>query len=97
MSLLENLLLPRKKDILNVAHAHGARNVRIFGSVARGTESSSSDIDLLVEMDAGRGLIERVALKQDLEDLLGRSVDLVTDRTLSHYLRETIQAEARPL
>ncbi|MBI4990180.1 MAG: nucleotidyltransferase family protein [Rhodocyclales bacterium] len=97
MGLLENLLLPKKQDILNVARAHGARNIRVFGSVARGTESIASDIDLLVEMEAERGLIERVALKQDLEDLLGRTVDLVTDRTLSRYLRETILAEARPL
>ncbi len=97
MGLLENLLLPRRQDILNVAHAHGARNVRVFGSVARGTESPTSDIDLLVEMAAERGLIERVALKQDLEDLLGRPIDLVTDRTLSLYLRETILSEAKPL
>ncbi len=97
MGLLENLLLPKRQDILNVAHAHGARNVRVFGSVARGTDSPNSDIDLLVEMAAERGLIERVALKQDLEDLLGRSIDLVTDRTLSLYLRETILSEAKPL
>jgi len=97
MGLLENLLLPKKQDILAVARAHGARNIRVFGSVARGTESIASDIDLLVEMEAERGLLERVALKQDLEDLLGRSIDLVTDRTLSRYLRETILAEAKPL
>lgn len=97
MSLLNSLLLPKRQDILDVARVHGARNVRIFGSVARETESPASDIDLLVDMDAERGLIERIALKQDLEDLLGRSVDLVTDRTLSRYLRDTILAEARPL
>lgn len=97
MGLLENLLLPKRQDILDVADAHGARNVRVFGSVARGTESPTSDIDLLVDMAAERGLIERVALKQDLEDLLGRSIDLVTDRTLSPYLRETILSEAKPL
>jgi len=97
MGLLENLLLPKKQDILAVARAHGARNIRVFGSVARGTESIASNIDLLVEMEAERGLLERVALKQDLEDLLGRSIDLVTDRTLSRYLRETILAEAKPL
>lgn len=97
MGLLENLLLPKRQDILNVARAHGARNVRVFGSVARGTESSASDIDFLVEMEAERGLLERVALKQDLEDLLGRPIDLVTDRTLSRYLRETILSEAKPL
>ena len=97
MGLLENLLLPKKQDILAVARAHGARNIRVFGSVARGTESIASDIDLLVEMEAERGLLERAALKQDLEALLGRSIDLVTDRTLSRYLRETILAEAKPL
>ena len=97
MSLLDSLFLPKRQNILNLASAHGARNVRVFGSVARGTESPASDIDLLVDMDAERGLIERIALKQDLEDLLGRPVDLVADRTLSPYLREAILAEARPL
>ena len=76
---------------------YGIRRIRVFGSVARGTESSASDIDFLVEMEAERGLLERVALKQDLEDLLGRPIDLVTDRTLSRYLRETILSEAKPL
>jgi uncharacterized protein len=80
--------------ILRLAAAHGARNVRVFGSVARGTASETSDLDLLVAMEPGRSLLDLVALNQDLEDVLGRPVDVVTEGGLSPYLRDRILAEA---
>lgn len=90
-------LKSNREAILRLAAAHGARNVRVFGSAARGTATPGSDIDLVVEMEAGRSQLDLVALWQDLEDLLARKVDLVTDGGLSPYLREQIEAEARPL
>jgi predicted nucleotidyltransferase len=83
-----------RSAILRIAAEHGARNVRVFGSVARGTASETSDLDLLVAMDAGRSLLDLVALNQDLEDALGRPVDVVSEGGLSPYLRERILAEA---
>jgi predicted nucleotidyltransferase len=76
--------------------AHGGVAPRLFGSFARGEEGPDSDVDILVEMP-GRSLFDVVALKQDLEDLLDRRVDLVTPGALSPYLRDQILAEARSL
>jgi len=81
--------------IRETAARHGARNVRVFGSAARGDDRPGSDLDLLVDMDAGRTLLDLVALKQDLEDLLGRRVDVVTERSLSPHLRDAVLAAAR--
>jgi len=83
-----------REAILRLAVKHGARNVRVFGSVARGTASEASDLDLLVEMEPGRSLLDLVALNQDLEDALGRPVDVVTEGGLSPYIRDKILAEA---
>lgn len=83
-----------RAEILRVATEYGARNVRVFGSVARGQATASSDLDLLVNLDAGRSLLDLIALKQELEDLLGREVDVVTEAALSPYLREQVLREA---
>jgi predicted nucleotidyltransferase len=72
------LLRARKADIVRVAAAHGASNVRVFGSVARGTAGPVSDVDLLVDFEPGRTLVDHVGLWRDLEALLGRSVDVVS-------------------
>ena len=77
--------------------SHGAPRVRIFGSVARGDSGEGSDVDLLVALDEGRSLLDLVALKQEIEGLLHCSVDVVTDRALSLYIRERVLAEAVPL
>lgn len=87
----------RRADILRVAHAHGAREVRMFGSTARGEAHPGSDLDLLVELEPGRSLLDLVAIKQELEDLLGREVDVVTAAGVSPYLRQRILREAVPL
>lgn len=83
-----------RDDILRLAHEHGAYNIRLFGSVARGDEHPDSDLDLLVDMEAGRSLVDHVALKQDLEDLLGREVDVVTEKSLHPRLRDKVLREA---
>jgi uncharacterized protein len=88
------LALGERQDINRIATAHGARNVRVFGSVARGESSGSSDLDLLVEMTEGRSLFDLVALGADLEEALGVAVDVVTEKSLSPYLRDRVLAEA---
>jgi predicted nucleotidyltransferase len=90
-------LRSRRADILSLAARHGARNVRVFGSAARGEAGESSDIDLLVDLDPGRSLLDHVALVQDLEDLLGRRVEVVTGTALHWYIRDRVLAEAVPL
>jgi predicted nucleotidyltransferase len=85
------------EEILRVAARRGARNVRVFGSRARGEAGAESDVDLLVEMEPGRSLLDLVGLSQDLEELLGRPVDVVTEASLSPHLRGRVQEEAVPL
>ncbi len=87
-------LRARRQEILGSAAEHGARNVRVFGSVVRGESDASSDVDLLVEMEPGRSLIDLVGLWQDLQDMLGTHVDVLSDGGVSPHLRERIYAEA---
>ena len=84
-------------EILRVAHQHGATSVRVFGSRARGDHAADSDLDLLVGLDPKRSLLDLIAIQQDLEDLLGCKVDVVTENGLSPYIRERVLAEALPL
>jgi predicted nucleotidyltransferase len=89
-----DLLKFKRFEILSLAQAHGAHNVRIFGSVARGEAHADSDIDFLVEMDNGRSLLDLIELSQDLETLLQHKVEVLTDKGLSPYLEKRIHAEA---
>ncbi len=91
--ILENLAA----DIKTIARRHGAENLRVFGSFAKGVETASSDLDLLVDFEPGRDLLDLVGLKQDLEERLGLRVDVVTEQGMSPYLRSRILEEARPL
>jgi len=86
-----------REEILRIAASHGARNVRVFGSVARGDDRSDSDVDLLVEMEDERSLLDLVGLEQDLEELLQRKVDVLTDQSIHPAIRPRITAEARAL
>ena len=86
-----------REEILQLVDLHGAHNVRIFGSVARGQAGADSDLDLLVEFDADRSLLDRIALMQDLKDLLGIDVDVVTPRSLHRDLKAQILRDAQPL
>ena len=94
---IEKLSKAKREEILRVAAKHGARNVRLFGSAARGEASDASDLDFLVEMEPGRSLLDLVALRNDLMDLLGREVDVVSEDGLYWLLRRKILREARPL
>ena len=94
---LHELVSARRADILRVAATHGATRVRLFGSVARQESRSDSDVDLLVELEPGRTLLDLIAIKQDLEDLLGRPVDVVTEAAVSPYFRDRVLQEAAAL
>jgi hypothetical protein len=94
---LDAVVKAKRSEILRLAAQHGARNVRVFGSLARGQADPDSDLDLLVEMDEGRSLLDLVGLWQDLEELLGSKVDVISEGGLSPYLREHVLAEAIPL
>lgn len=94
---LSVLIRKRRRGILRLAARHGAHHLRLFGSAVRGEDTERSDIDFLVAMRKNRSLFDLVNLSLDLEALLGRKVDVVTERGLSPYLREGIQRQARPL
>lgn len=94
---IDELLKQKREEILSLAAQHGASNVRIFGSVARGVAKPDSDVDFLVEMETGRSLLDRVALIQDLEDLLGKKVDVANVKGLRDAWRDRILNEAIPL
>jgi predicted nucleotidyltransferase len=91
------LLDERRTEILEAARRHGARNVRIFGSVARGDDDERSDLDFLVEMEPGRSLLDHAGLLLDLEELLGCEVDVLSEKGIKARMRERVLREARPL
>ena len=94
---ISQLLQSKRSQIIQIATRHGAQNVRVFGSVVRGDARPDSDIDFLVDMEGGRSLLDLVKLSQDLEELLHRKVDVLTDGGLSPHLEQHIHAEAVPL
>jgi len=94
---LRNLLDEKKSAILATAQRHGARNVRIFGSVARGDFDEKSDLDFLVEMESGRSLLDHASLMIALEKLLGCKVDVVSENGIKARIRERVLREAKPL
>jgi len=91
------LVKDKREEILRISAAHGAKNVRVFGSVARDEAGDESDIDFLVDLEPGRSLLDLGGLLVDLEHLLTRKVDIVTEKGLHWYLRDKIINEARPL
>jgi len=91
---IQDLVKDRREDILRIAAQYGAQSVRIFGSVARGEARSDSDLDLLVEMAPDRSLLDIIAIQQDLEDMLGCKVQVLTEAAVSPYFRETVLKEA---
>ncbi len=88
---LKQLLQERREEILEIAAKHGAFNVRVFGSVARGEETENSDIDFLINYDINKiSSWFPVGLIHDLEDLLGRKVDVVTETGLKERIRDRV-------
>jgi len=90
----EELVREKQGEILGLAARYGARNVRVFGSVARGKADEQSDVDFLVEMEPGRSLLDLGGLQAELEALLGCSVDVVTEKGLKPRIRGRVLAEA---
>ena len=91
---IHDLLQEKREAILQLAAKHGARNVRVFGSVARHEADEQSDIDFLVEMEPGRSLLDMGGFLTDLRELLGREVDVVTERGLKPRIRDRVLQEA---
>lgn len=94
---IEELLEAKRDEILRVAAKRGARNVRIFGSVARGEADEASDIDILVDLEPGRSLLDLGGLWSELNELLGRKVEVVTEKGLRERIRDRVLREAVPL
>jgi len=94
---INKLVKDKREEILRLATEHGAYNVRIFGSVARGEAGPESDVDVLVNLEPGRSLLDHVALWQDLEELFGCKVHVVTEGGLHWYIRDRVLKEAVPL
>ena len=84
----------RRDEIIRICELHGGHNVRVFGSFARGENNPQSDLDLLVHFEAGRSLIDHIAMIQDLSEYLGQKVDVVPDDALNKYIREQVLHEA---
>jgi len=94
---IDDVLREKREEILRIAARHGARNVRVFGSVARGEADERSDIDLVVEFEPGRSLLDHAALWLELQELLGCKVDVVSDRGIKPRIRDRVLREAVPL
>jgi len=93
----QQAILQRRDEILRIAAKHGATNVRVFGSVARGTAGPDSDLDILVDVDSDVSPWFPADLALELEDLLGCDVDVATEDVLHYVIRDRVLAEARPL
>ena len=91
---LKDLLKNKRGEILRIAARNGARNVRVFGSAARGDDNAQSDVDFLVEMEEGRSLLDLGRLLMELQESLGRRVDLVEVEGLHWFVRDRVLREA---
>ncbi|MGK0617735.1 nucleotidyltransferase family protein [Meiothermus cerbereus] len=94
---LEELLHVKREEILKVCAKYGARNVRVFGSVARGEADEQSDLDLVVDFEPSRSLLDHAGLWLELQELVGVKVDVVSSRGIKPQIRERVLQEAVPL
>ena len=92
-----DLVLDKRNEIVQIARRHGASNIRVFRSAARSEADENSDIDFLVDLDRGRSLLDLGGLLMDLQTLLGRPVDVVTEKGLRPRIRERVLREARAI
>jgi hypothetical protein len=90
-------LQAKQQEIIEISAKYGASNIRVFGSYARGEATPNSDLDLLMDLKQGISLLDRIALKQELEDLLGVKVDIAKPENLHEIIREKVLEEAIPL
>lgn len=90
-------ILSRRGDIVAIVARHGGRAARVIGSVARGESGPESDVDILVQLEPGRTLLDQAAIQLDLEEMLGRRVDVVTERGLRASIRDRVLREALTL
>lgn len=97
MTLPSQALETYRERVLEIARAHGVRNVRVFGSVAQGADRDGSDVDLLVDVDTSVTMFTLSGLEQALRELLGVHVDVRTPAEISRHIRDRVLAEARPL
>lgn len=91
---LPPVLATRRDEIIRLAALHGARNVRVYGSIARGEARPDSDVDVIVDLEPGRTLLDLGGLQMDLQDLLGRPVDLKTMSSLRADVRKRVAEQA---
>lgn len=94
---LMNSLTEKRQALLALTARYRATNIRVFASTARGEETAESDVDLLVDMPTDASLYDLIEMTMEIESLLGRRADVLTERGLNPHLRERILAEARPL
>jgi len=97
MEMLDPMITNNRIKILNLARKHGIHNIKIFGSMAKGSATISSDVDLLVDLEEGYDLFDLGACLMDLQDLLHRKIDMVTKDALHPRIREKVLREAVPL
>ncbi|HIJ61366.1 MAG TPA: nucleotidyltransferase family protein [Rhodospirillaceae bacterium] len=86
-----------REELIEIAHRHGASNVRLFGSVIRGEDVEGSDVDLLIDANAGTGYFALARFQAEAEKLIGVPVDIHTPAGLKERVRQEVIAEARPL
>lgn len=89
-----NLLMSKKNEIREIANRHGVINISLFGSVIRNEDNENSDVDFLVEFKENRTLFDLIRLKEDLENLIGKKVDVVTKDSLHWTIKDHILSEA---
>jgi predicted nucleotidyltransferase len=97
MRNLKQLLLDNRAKIMEIAANYGASNIRVFGSIVRDEADEKSDIDLLVNIEPGRSLLDHAGMHLELQKLLGHKVDVISERGLKDRFRKKVLAEAKPL
>ena len=94
---MDSFIEKYRRQMVKIAHDHGARSIQLFGSFAIGKATARSDIDLLVEMENNRSLLDIIAIKNGIEDLTNRNVGVVTKKALSPYIADQILESAQML